>query len=331
MSQAMSQAMSQPMNQPMSRPVDVSRVRVATYNLYLGADLSVLLGDAGGERLEAYRAVVQQQLEVTAFPRRAPAVASILAREEVDLVGLQEVCTWHADGAPLWDFTAELLAALAALGEPYDVVITQPTFHGSGTVERGGRPVEMRLEGHNTILRRRASGVTVTGTEARMFGSALSVRLMGSMEISIDRGWCAARCTLGGEAFTFADTHTEAYAAEPRDDQRAELVAALAGERRLVLVGDFNATPERVGMPAELADAWVVAGNPTDGPEAATCCQAGDLTNPESRLTDRIDYVWVRDATVESCVRVGADPADRTDDGLWPSDHAGVVATLRFG
>ena len=307
------------------------RIRVATYNLYLGADLSMLLGEATGERLDDYRAVVQRQLDITAFPHRAPAVARILAREQVDLVGLQEVCTWHADGRLLWDYTRELLRALEALGEPYDVVVTQPTFHGSGEVVREGRAVSMRLEGRNTILRRRGSPVVVERTDARLFGTALSARLMGTVEITIDRGWCVARCTVGGVPFTFADTHTEAYDAGPRDRQRTELVDALAGEPPLLLVGDFNATPDQVGMPADLRDAWLEAGNPTDGPEAGTCCQGGDLTNPECRLEERIDYVWVRGATVESCTRVGADPADRTETGLWPSDHAGLVATLVVG
>lgn len=304
------------------------RIRVGTYNLYLGADLSVLLGDASGERLAAGRADVQRQLEMTAFPGRAAAVARILVREQLDLVGLQEVCTWHADGAVLWDHAAALLAALESLGEPYDVVVSQPTFRGSGEVERGGRRVAMRLEGHNTILRRRGSEVVVEGSDARMFGSALSVRLMGALEISIDRGWCAASCTVGGRAFTFVDTHTEAYDAGPRDRQRDELVGALPEGSPLVLVGDFNATPDQVGMPPDLQDAWLTAGNPSTGAAAATCCQLGDLTNPESRLDDRIDYIWVRGVAVESCRRVGADEGDRTAHGLWPSDHAGVVATL---
>lgn len=307
------------------------RVTVATYNLYLGADLSLLLGEATGERLDAYRADVQRQLDLTAFPHRAPAIARILAREQVDLVGLQEVCTWHADGRLLWDYTRELLKALEQLGEPYDVVVTQPTFHGSGEVEREGRAVSMRLEGHNTILRRRGSAVVVEGTDARLFGTALSARLMGTVEITIDRGWCAARCTVEGVPFTFAVTHTEAYDAGPRDRQRTELVAALADEPPLVLVGDFNATPDQVGMPADFKDAWLEADNPADGPEAATCCQAGDLANPECLLDERIDYVWVRGAEVESCHRVGAEISDRTETGLWPSDHAGLVATLVVG
>ena len=308
-----------------------ARIRVATWNLYLGADLSVLLGPATGEELDAYRADVQRQLDVTAFPGRAPAIAEVLARERPDLVGLQEVCTWHADGELLWDYTHDLLQQLEKRGEPYDVVVTQPTFHGSGGVDRDGRTVTMRLEGHNTILRRRGSAVEVESVAAQMYGSALTARLMGSLEITIDRGWCAARCSVDGAGFTFVDTHTEAYDAGPRNRQRAELVEVLPAELPLVLVGDFNATPGSVGMPPELSDAWLEAGNPSEGPEAATCCQAGDLANPESQLTDRIDYMWVRDVGVASCARLGADAADRTDSGLWPSDHAGLVAELVIG
>ena len=114
--------------------------------------------------------------------------------------------------------------------------------------------------------------------------------------------------------------------------------AALAGKDWLgacegptLLVGDFNATPDQVGMPPEFRDAWLEAGNPTDGPAGATCCQDGDLGNGQSRLTERIDYVWVRDVAVETCVRVGDDPDDRTEQGRWPSDHAALVATLLVG
>jgi hypothetical protein len=49
-------------------------------------------------------------------------------------------------------------------------------------------------------------------------------------------------------------------------------------------------------------------------------------------LTARIDHVLVRGVIGATDVtRVGADPANRIDvdgDRLWPSDHAGVVATL---
>jgi hypothetical protein len=77
---------------------DGAVVRVATYNLYLGADLSLLLGDLPPEELRVNRDEVLRQLELTAFPHRADAVAGLLVREAVDLVGLQEVCSWRRDG-----------------------------------------------------------------------------------------------------------------------------------------------------------------------------------------------------------------------------------------
>ena len=309
---------------------------MATWNIYLGADLSVLLGDQPAAGLDAARAEVLRQLQMTAFPLRAPAIARLLVREQVDLVGLQEVCTWHADGELMWDGAEELCAALEELGEPYDVVVGQPSFRGSGTVVREGQPVTMRLEGRNLVLRRRSSAVRVEETSAGMFGSALTVSLMGAIDITIDRGWCAARCTLeGAGSFTFVNTHTEAYDATSRDRQRSELMGLLPVDPRVVVVGDFNAVPEEIGMPSELTDAWTAAGNDGEGPEAATCCRGADLTDPETRLTERIDYIWLRGLDVESCVRIGADPDDRTEAGdgarrLWPSDHAGLVATLQL-
>jgi endonuclease/exonuclease/phosphatase family metal-dependent hydrolase len=60
----------------------------------------------------------------------------------------------------------------------------------------------------------------------------------------------------------------------------------------VVVVGDFNAQPRAVGMPPPYVDAWTAAGNDPDG--GFTCGQGAVLDNPESRLDERIDYVFVR-------------------------------------
>lgn len=311
-------------------------IKVATYNLYLGADLSLLLGEHAEEALDANRQEVQRQLLATAFPDRAAAVARLLVREQADLVGLQEVCTWRADGRLLWDYAAELLAALEALGEPYDVVATRPTFTGAGDVDLGAGPVSMELVGSNTVLLRRGAPLRLENATCGLFGAALELPFLGSMKVSITRGWCLVRCSLDGSPgvrLGFVNTHTEAYDPLSRNGQRDELLDVLPVQdgHPLVVVGDFNALPADVGMPDAFVDAWVEAGKGGEGPESATCCQAADLSNPESMLDERIDYVWVRDAPVVSCVRVGADPEDRTETGLWPSDHAGVVAEITVG
>jgi endonuclease/exonuclease/phosphatase family metal-dependent hydrolase len=93
-----------------------------------------------------------------------------------------------------------------------------------------------------------------------------------------------------------------------------------------VIVGDFHAAPDEVGVPAPWVDAW----SRTDEP-GPTVGQAADLANQGSSLRERIDYVFVRDAVVVASRRIGhlADDKSRPH-GLWPSDHAGVVADLEL-
>ncbi len=111
------------------------------------------------------------------------------------------------------------------------------------------------------------------------------------------------------------------------------------------MVGDFSSTPDgeltgtyELVLEAGFADLWQVAGGEGGREEAGpTCCQAPNLRNPESDLSRRLDFVFFRDAPdrgdgppVEAAVtRIGAEPTDRTASGLWPSDHAGLVASLR--
>jgi endonuclease/exonuclease/phosphatase family metal-dependent hydrolase len=98
----------------------------------------------------------------------------------------------------------------------------------------------------------------------------------------------------------------------------------------VVMVGDFNSRPggaayERIRA-AGFEDAWLRA-NPGDL-DGFTCCHRPPLDDPGDRLRARIDLVLTRGNVVATeAFRVGAEPAD-FKAGLWPSDHAGVVATL---
>ena len=63
-----------------------------------------------------------------------------------------------------------------------------------------------------------------------------------------------------------------------------------------------------------------------------TCCQADDILNEVSDLSGRIDQIFVRNLVPASVIThtIGDKPSDRLPSGLWPSDHAGVVAYLTF-
>jgi endonuclease/exonuclease/phosphatase family metal-dependent hydrolase len=146
----------------------------------------------------------------------------------------------------------------------------------------------------------------------------------------IRRGYGLVHGELDGTRVLVANTHLEAYDAEVRDAQRDELLAALAdADGPVAVVGDFNARPDAVGVGAPYSDAWLAAGGDPGG--GVTCGQRADLRNGDSALDQRIDYVFVRNADVEFCRVVGDQPQDRSSGaGLWPSDHAGVVARIQF-
>jgi endonuclease/exonuclease/phosphatase family metal-dependent hydrolase len=311
-----------------------SRVRVATYNVYLGADLALVFAVESPEHLATQATRVRDQVLATDFPARADAIAALLVRERVDVVGLQEVAEWsratvEADGTPgdpeVWlDFLDELLAALQRAGTAYDAYASTANFAGGARV---GDAELMSVLGHNVILVRRGSGVEVSEERTGDFAAMLEIPTrMADLVLQVRRSWGWIDARAGGERFRFVNTHTEAYDEDTRNAQRDELLAALGDPGiPVVLVGDFNAGPERVGMAEEYVDAWLAGGGPGDG---HTCGQAADLANPDSALGIRIDYVWVRGAAVEGCWVRGADEIDRAATGLWPSDHACVVADL---
>jgi hypothetical protein len=314
----------------------VSDVRVATYNLYIGADLSLLFDVSDLTGLAEQVQAVRRQLEATRFPERATALAALLARERPHLVGLQEVSRWTvapiaADGSlgdeqVLVDFLPVLLGALDEAGCPFDAHVVNENFAGAMPVSGSEW---MSLVGANVTLVRRDAGVVVLdGATGEFTAGHEVVTGIDGVAFPIVRSWGSVDVRIDGTALRFVNTHTEAYDAAVRDAQRDELIA-LCGEvaTPVVLVGDFNATPDEVGVPAPWVDAWSQADG-TDG-TGATVGQAADLANEKSKLRARIDYVFVRDARAVGCRRVGHEAGDRSEPHrLWPSDHAGVVADL---
>jgi endonuclease/exonuclease/phosphatase family metal-dependent hydrolase len=139
------------------------------------------------------------------------------------------------------------------------------------------------------------------------------------------------------------DTHLEGFAPAIREAQVAELVGMIAAaDHSVVLAGDLNVYPEgyRVVDAEEwqlfdsvgLVDSWVEAG---EAP-GSTAGQSDDLDNVPSALDNMVDFVLHDSAdTVEAVDSsghiAGEELEDRTDTvpPLWPSDHAGIVVTLR--
>ena len=315
----------------------MTRLRVATYNVYLGADLTLIFGVRSTAHLLEQSQLVYQQLVGTDFPSRAEAIARLMVRERIDIIGLQEVARWflapmRGDGsqgeAVLWcDFLTELLRALARLEMPYDAYAINSNFGGGSAISA---QQVMSVLGHNVILVRRVNGIVVTGSATGDFKASLDIATgIDDLVLNIPRSWGWIDATIGGAAFRFVNTHTEAYDADTRNAQRDELLREVGDPATpVVIVGDFNSGPDTVGMPPSYTDAWIDGG--VHGP-GYTSGQAADLANADSLLTERIDYIWVRDAAVTRCRVVGDIGTDRTQGtGLWPSDHACVIGDLQL-
>ena len=108
-------------------------------------------------------------------------------------------------------------------------------------------------------------------------------------------------------------------------------VAAESGELPMVYVGDYNSdAPDAPAYSRLLAgvgqDAWTRS---HPGDPGFTCCFGATVSDPDNPLTERIDLVLAGlDVKAPRARVIGDRRCDMTPSGLWPSDHAGVVARL---
>jgi endonuclease/exonuclease/phosphatase family metal-dependent hydrolase len=319
------------------------QLTVATYNLYLGADLTPPFSASTPQELVQRAGQVYANVVRTDFPSRAEAIAKLLAANPPDVAGLQEVSLWETGptGGPLspsYDFQELLLAALARHGLAYRPVAVNVNFASDPTPISA--TTAARLTDRDVIIARTdlpSAQLKVGNPESHNFTATLVIpSAIPGLSFRVPRGWSAVDVKVRGKTARFANTHLEAFSAAVRNQQARELAAALAGSvYPVVLVGDLNSRPDDAAgaygtfAAAGYVDAWVVVHGPAGG---FTAGQAELLDNLPSTLDHRIDDVLYQPRGIEAVAAevVGEELDDRTVAGLWPSDHAGVVATLHL-
>jgi endonuclease/exonuclease/phosphatase family metal-dependent hydrolase len=140
-------------------------------------------------------------------------------------------------------------------------------------------------------------------------------------------------------------THLEPKSTSPllQLGQVQELIANLASHQGAVIIaGDLNSdpldpdpvTPYRMLLDAGFEDSWLAAGV-TRSTAGFTCCHAATLDDPAGGFDERIDHVLVRRPSgAAGPLRpvhpdiIGDDAAERGSNGLWASDHAGLLVRL---
>ncbi len=339
-----------------SDPEAEAEITVMTYNLYLGADIFELT-TAEPTQVPFVAAALFAQAQENDFTARAAAIAEIIAEEDPDLIGLQEVSLYRtqtpsdfAEGPNATevaiDYLDILLDALEAQGLDYTAVATTENADVELPASDDGVSFfDVRLTDRDVILAR--SGIAVGNVVEETFADSLIAPVpVGGEVIPFLRGYNAVDATVSGVTFTFANAHLEVDDGDPEGAALAQFGQAFSlvtteladAELPVVLVGDFNSSAEggaTVNPATGLSTYGLLTATYTDaaaeaGATGDTCCFDADLS-ADADLDSRIDLVLYRgDVETLSAEVVGDEEADQTPGGLWPSDHAGVVATLRL-
>jgi endonuclease/exonuclease/phosphatase (EEP) superfamily protein YafD len=322
-------------------------ITVMTQNLFPGTELLDVRKARTASALQLAFAKDFGQLVATKFNDRAAALATEIAKEKPDLISLQDVALWRtafpfkgpAQRATTvaYDFLATLNKALAAKGAHYRTVIVHQNFDANGAGLFKGKGVEaVRFTDSIAILASTdtpASTMTLSNPQqgsykvVTRFTSPFGVTVLGG-------GWLSVDVKTGGGTFRLVSTLLDGFSPKVNGAQEAELLKGPTATSMPVLIaGDFNApdtTPAySAATSAGFVDLWKAA-NPND--PGYTCCEPDTLRNPTPQLHVRLDYLLGRGPfSVVAAHLVGASPSDKTPSGLWPSNHAGIVATLKVG
>jgi endonuclease/exonuclease/phosphatase family metal-dependent hydrolase len=323
-------------------------ISVYTQNLYVGADVDAVI-EAFGVSQEAALAALADAvatLHRTSFPTRAAAIVDEIARTRPDVVGLQEGSKIDVDLSPLGfplvaheDFLATLKGALAARGlDNYAVVDTITNIQVSllfGLVS---------LIDYDIMLAN-TDRVTVGPTFKKIYDH--NDGLFNG--INLIRGYIEAQVTVDGRDYVVVTTHTEGTDITPLVDYKqlhAQQMQEIVDRVNLtdlpaIVMGDLNDFSDspmyQTMLDGGFTDAWRAL---RPGAVGNTCCHLSDLSDPNpnfGRFQQRIDYVFARglghaNRSVNGRItRFGLNDSDRLtgpDGTIWPSDHAGLEATL---
>ena len=327
---------------PDTSPPGTEPLIVMTYNVYVGANMEELIGITNILEVPAKVANIYAEFGATDFPGRAAGIAAGIKASRPHIIGLQEISLIRRQspgdrltgGEPaeevVLDFLEILMDALQAEGLNYQVAAKVQNFDVEMPMGSFTEYDDVRLTDFDVILTR--DDVTVSRPTAVNYMNIFSVE---ELFLEVQRGYVAIDATVSGITYRVVNTHLESFVQDIRVAQMKELIADFNSETSpIIMLGDFN-TPAPDGtayqmlLSAGYVDVWQMDSEGTGN----TCCQAADILNEVSIHVKRIDQIFVRNLELPPSIMthtVGDKPSERLASGLWPSDHAGVVAHLAF-
>ncbi len=342
---------------------DGRSVTVMTQNLYQGTEFRNFQALQGTTPTLAHALAATTAdyatYVATRFKDRAKQIAAEIVRNRPALVGLQEVATWHQgafDPSHLFalpvpvteDFTNELIAALAADGMQYAAVsrhdnnftlafpIATPGLVAVGMVESGVILARTDLPPGKLTLSNPQSGTY--NAHIPTIPNSISP----SEPFVFTNSWQSIDVKVHGSAFRFITTHLDALAPGGlvSGPQAQELLAGPASTSLPVVVtGDMNPGPAvtpaayNALIAGGLSDTWTAAGL---GAPPLTCCHLAPndrSSDPNAVYTEDPDHVFTRGSfsVLDEHLVGNRVPHPAPEPFIWPSDHAGIVASLAIG
>lgn len=298
------------------------------------------------------------EVQQSDIPARAAEIVEEIDARRPHVASLQEAVGYVLlDAATLTprlpqDFVGQdlLLSVQAGIAQrdlPYEVAVERTTTQGALPIAIDPatfQPTTLLSFTDRVVILKRTD-VTALGSDDGLYQARIP---LGPFDLV--RGWARLSVEHEGEPHHIVATHLETQGGGANDPIRLvhngqafelENVVLTGLDETTIVMGDLNSdaaadpsapswTPTYGNLiDAGFTDVWSRA--PRPGTETGfTCCFKDGRT-----LDERIDFVLTRtpveiDRGNLRAEVVGNQPEDRTSDGLWPSDHAGISATIRL-
>lgn len=310
---------------------------VMTRNMYLGADFDGVLGATSFPEFANEVAALYIHVQQSRIQERAAAVAREIESTRPQLIGLQEVSVWRTGpfGGPAttvtFDSLQSLLDALSARGLHYTPIAILTEFEAEAPSALG---INIGFTDRDVILARtdlNTSELILSNVQAQHFTTNLMFVTPVLGPLTIPRGWLSVDGKIRGKTFRFVTTHLESFHPGIQAVQASELIQAACNTTLPVIIaGDLN-TDSPSGNPTDNAGYQILRSSAFS--DIWTSFHEGEAGNTwplhvgdsltATTPSQRIDIVFFRGAIdTEEVELVG----DLPTSGLWPSDHAVVVA-----
>jgi endonuclease/exonuclease/phosphatase family metal-dependent hydrolase len=329
-------------------------LKVLTRNMYMGGDVGLVFAADFSDMASVVAAATQVwgQVQASNFAERAQALAREIRETRPHFVGIQEIPQFivlNQSYAPI-DVQDHLQMLMEALdGLPYSVAAVQ-----EATV--AVMPVMLPSGLHFVQFTDRIAALVRDDLDVTDVSQGVyQAHYQMNPDLDLRRGWIRVAADVSGVPYHFVSTHLEGQSLAPvQAGQAQELIQSVTAnlDGVTVLMGDLNSDAEGgPGVPswtptyqtllaAGFQDTWEVS-HPQPTYIGFTCCQDKDLLNPVSDLEERIDFVLLKPGDHQGNQErlpgsihvevVGGKTGEQTAvSGLWPSDHAGLLAQLKI-